>query len=449
MRRTGNVTRYRMCPRDVERRKIGIACSSRHGGSRQSGRRSAAARCRAFILSACVWALVFVQAPCLGQLPPLTASQMADLIELHQGQLKRMSAKYALVYGSMQGTDNDTFVPKDPAYKVTAQSSIDFEQGVEHLKQDQFIKGEHYILECAFDGNVGTQLESRPPKYKPFGVITDGPARELQADTMRHLTPAEVTYWPVAGQDLAGLVRRSDRIDIEQVTDSGLACYRVTVRLKRERLVEYKGRQVVGIGYDLLRLWLAPDRGMLPLRIEKLSTSGPADMKGKLDMAIVVSDFRSLDDGVWFPFSARQFLPRIGHSQTVVEMSVDSVVINEDAAVPRRVKFPKGAHVTDDIVRTKYRVGSVHKRQRRYEIEQLSNTIQEKQEGQRSLKNVGTEANEAIKTAPVGEKADRDGSLGTVSPIRWWWFIGGGAVLVLLVCAWLGMHRIKHRRGQG
>jgi hypothetical protein len=295
-----------------------------------------------------------------GELPKMTVTELADLVQSYQNRIRQVRTKYLLVYGTVRegGVADGPFVPQSPEWSVSAEWGQDYSKDSQYLREDLLLQGKHHITECAFDGKTGTRLVSHESEsYALSGRIVQGPPEELRVGESHYPCPSEMTYWLAMGHDIPTLLRKGKNVEIREEVMEGLVCYRVTVLTETPRVITYQGKQVTGIGQDLRRLWVAPERNMLPVRIEDLGSRHPGDMEGKLRVVQRQFDLREIEPGVWFPFKSRRWWTVPSGDPTVSELTIESVALNEKADVPARVTFPQGTGMTDEIAHLKYRVG--------------------------------------------------------------------------------------------
>ena len=119
-----------------------------------------------------------------------------------------------------------------------------------------------------------------------------------------------------------------------------------------------RGQRPARVTPVLHRLWLAPDRNDLPVRIDRLHDLDLAELRGVPYVIERQSDFREVDPGLWFPFRSRRYQVFSDKAPLVIETRVESVAFNGCAAVPDRVEVPAGTHVSDAVLGLTYQRGA-------------------------------------------------------------------------------------------
>ena len=310
-----------------------------------------------FVCSLLTLTLVLSQA--YASLPPLTRSELADLVLSYQSRIDRIRVKYTATYGSLK--DNQVskglFIPDSPQFIVNLDSASDFDKGIEYLREEQ---ADEVDYECSFDGKTGMQL-TRLPSIRLTGRIMARKPRKLKPEGTDRWRAEEAAYRPIEEHDLATIIRDAKNLKIEFDHIDGQPCYKVTLLFSTKRIIEVKGKQKVGELPRFYRLWLAPEFNMLPVRFERLRQNKDDPFKINLDEQPSVirqqSDFREVAPGIWFPFHWKYIHTWRDHKPAAVQVDVNTVAVNQDAVIPSRVSFPRGVFVIDEIKGLKYRVG--------------------------------------------------------------------------------------------
>ena len=297
-------------------------------------------------------------------LPNVTATELADLLEYHEKNIKRVQIKYTLIYGSFEDDDisKGKFIPKVPTWSVDAELAMDFSNRIEYIREDQLSNGEHYVKESAFDGEIGTRANTlQPGSDKWVGIIREGPPVMLQLGVPKHWRAKDSVYWPIDGYVLSEIIRNTEDIKIKLDEIAGHQCYKITFLFKSKSITLVNGHQQELYMPRFYNIWLSPDRGMLPVRFERLRQNfeNPYEINDKAlpEVIRLQDDFREVAPGIWFPFSCSYIRTWSNHKSKAAMMTINEVLLNEDADVPTRVEFPEGTHVTDEIVNVKYTIG--------------------------------------------------------------------------------------------
>lgn len=190
-----------------------------------------------------------------------------------------------------------------------------------------------------------------------------GPPDKLRIDKPRDWRPQEVAYWPIQNYSLADIIRKAEKIIIESDEIAGRPCYKTTFLFESKMTMVSKGKETETIFPWYYRAWLAPDLNMLPVRFERLrqNRDDPREINKDAEPEIIrqQSDFREVAPGIWFPFisSHVHIWPKESPPPFVFVVNIKQILLNEDAAVPARVQFPEGTHVTNLVAGVKYTVG--------------------------------------------------------------------------------------------
>jgi hypothetical protein len=316
------------------------------------------------ILFSITAALHFLAAPPAKELPPLNRQGLITLIESGQGRIRQARAVFFIRYGSVAPSGDPAtapFVPDPSGYLEAAESAFDTGSRSVFLHHERPLPGKDDVLtdEFLYDGKTGWHLGQLIANPKIWvAEITIGWPREMGPDRGTVLRADEITCHPILAESLAAVIRRAHEIDIAPDAVRGHPAYKVTMSVLTDAL-DNKGRTTPGKKLSRHRVWLAPDRGMLPLRVEALplvvgskpGTSMPDD-EGRVFFE--PSDFRQIGPDVWWPYKVRKCLLPLNARPIVVEMTFETVAINEKASVPTRLDFPVGTHVTDLVKGLKY-----------------------------------------------------------------------------------------------
>ena len=289
--------------------------------------------------------------------PSMTPEQLANAVAKSQLRYEKYRTRYRLTYGTVVNADGFTgeFVPQEPSYSVDGDWGVDHSKGMAYLREDMFgtDKRTHYLTEAAFDGHMGSELrQGGPGSTEWFGAVCKGLPKTIDPlSGVHHPRPEDALFWHIDGTDLASVLRKADECKIQTCWINGFKCYRVTLRLAREKTVLIPGREeeVRAQERRLVRVYLAPEMNMLPVSIDHLRTEAADDMDGEVKERWVLWDFREVSENLWFPHRARRYVARAKSDPVAIDMTLWSVRVGESAEIPTHVTFPEGAHVTDEI----------------------------------------------------------------------------------------------------
>lgn len=312
--------------------------------------------------------------PSVSKLPPVKREELADLIETYNSRISRAQIKYTVRYGKVGGLKAPPPKPYDPMLKdfvkdllagafvpyphgrfISGEVSLDFKSHKTYLR---ICDEDKSVSEFLWDGKVGTSLF---PSVYPGGVetrviITGDRQSVFDPEKGAYWRPERVTLLPVFDRTLAAMIREALQVKIEQEVIDDIPCYRVTIQEGRKVTRKETGEADELI--QLHRLWLAPRYDFLPVRIERLSCRDQNDLDGSPYQIDRQFDFRQAKPGIWFPFKGRVNYVRGGDfPPAMVDSTVDSIALNEEAKIPERIEFPEGALVIDDARQLSYRVG--------------------------------------------------------------------------------------------
>lgn len=311
--------------------------------------------------------------------PDRTAAELADEVEARQAPVRRLQVRYQLWYGKAEGLGDPAqpylissagyekyvaevlsrkFVPLSEAPGVTAESALDFVTGGQYLLERVEAEpgGPPRTSQFLFDGQRGVSLQPDPNDPKGhFAELLAGPPRALLPGEGGYPRPELVTYLPVDGRRLAPALREAEKVEVVPEECDGEGAYRVTLL---ERRPAPSGAPNGRTTPALHRLWVAPGRNFLPVRIERLHTLGFPELQGAPYAVERPSDFREVRPGLWFPFRSLHYLIWSDKAPLLIETRVDSVALNEEAVLPARIALPAGTQVTDAVLGLTYRRGT-------------------------------------------------------------------------------------------
>lgn len=303
----------------------------------------------------------------------LDRQELADQIEVCETHL----ARYTFGFSELAGTATDEElqhrqVTQTNAVLTVGEYGADWQERKQYLRlQDSPGKDPRQVLHTAAgwvtldplpDGNAKwfARVSSKvPPMFEAHSVVV----------------PALVGYPRFGDLSLADAIRNAaDLKVVPTVVEGGQQALCVTLLLRPKKAMNIEGQTIIGQGCDLYRMWLLPDRGMLPIRMDTLSVNGPAFNKSinetqsvslasiEADSSVATSvrwqeDIREVAPGTWFPHKVTFYTVVKTIKNRARQLVVEHAKIGEEATVPDKLVMPAGTNVHDEIKNLRYVVG--------------------------------------------------------------------------------------------
>jgi hypothetical protein len=302
--------------------------------------------------------------------PPPTRDALVREIEAHEGQIRRLQMAMKFSGGSATAAD---FAEKKLGNDVQPlgdiQYAADWQAGLEQFKRT--IPDMQYSVEILRNKQGWTTLAPSSPGSQQWNAeVTRIIPREMEMEEVR--TIAGSGYRQIGRISLATAISTAGEVIIEREIAAGQETVKFTMRTGVPGTAGTGTQRQEGILTAYYRVWLLPQRGYLPARVEKLTPTNREDVSGpnrkKLaevnlkPVTILFQDkLEEISPGIWFPREVTEYnmlMAENGGPSRSIRASIESVVINDKAKVPETLALPEGTQVTDSITGTKERVGT-------------------------------------------------------------------------------------------
>lgn len=329
-------------------------------------------------------ALIYATASCVvpaQSLPDLDQSSLADAVELHQARVESLCVTCTALSGYATEDQLDDIRRGKTTFDSGNPLEVFYSYGVDYVdgKKDLLFRmmtdeGETHTRAVAFDGKQWTkELQKGLHPDRWYGEVTVEEPSLFTRDML--LSPREIEYDVVKECGLAALIRNAEDTKIELGSFEGESCYVTTLIHPLNLEVIIRGQPVLGTRYLYVKLFLSPEHGMLPIKVEFFNPKLPTDPRKNPPFSfsdvyvskdtppskvIMQLDVREVRPGIWMPYRIFAYSSPRPNSEDRYRFAlatVESVRVNEPGSVKGRVAFHSGTRVSDEIRGLEYVVG--------------------------------------------------------------------------------------------
>ena len=305
---------------------------------------------------------------CAGAMVP-SQYELADQIELHQSRIQQLGFVFDETTGTASSEDLKQERLTNPTPGFHGEYGNDMSGQYQYVQID--VAGGGFRREALWKGSHWLDLIPLNPGSSKLNATISLEAPET-VKLARLVT--KIGYTPLNGTRLSDVVRKSKDLEVVNEKADNLECLRVTILLMTKTTFNHDEKTLVGEEATLYRIWLVPERGFLPIRVDTLDIVPPGDWK-PIDKWTVKSlmpqsdisreillqrDCREVAPGIWFPHRVMCCSPS-SPKRPGIQWILDKVAINENVSVKPELMLPSGIWIYDKIKKISYQLGDTPK----------------------------------------------------------------------------------------